>query len=314
MTEQRIPNTDPPIPVRHERVRANGLTFHVATCGEGENLALCLHGFPECWFSWRCQLPFLARLGYRVWAPDLRGYGDTDRPRRTRDYAIERLLEDVDGLIAAADPRSTVLVGHDWGALIAWYYAMRRPTALDRLVILNVPHPAVFTRRLWRPGQLRRSWYVFFFQVPWLPERWLSADGCRRIAGALIASAVDRSRFPPDVLEVYRRSAARPGALTAMLDYYRALVRGRGLLRQRRLGYPVVETPTLMIWGTEDRALGIETTYGTDRHVRDLTLRYLPGVSHWVQQEAPDAVNTILGEWLSAPRAGRSRSEDLEAR
>lgn len=283
----------------HERVRANGLMFHVAACGDGDRLALCLHGFPECWFSWRHQLPVLARLGYRAWAPDLRGYGETDRPRRMRDYAIERLLDDVGGLIAAADARSTVLIGHDWGALIAWYYAMRRPETLDRLVILNVPHPALFRRRLWSFAQLRRSWYIFFFQLPWLPERWLAADDRGRIAGAFMALAVDRSRFPQEVLEVYRRNAARPGALKAMIDYYRALVRGGGALRQQRLGYPTIETPTLMIWGTEDRALGIETTHGTDRYVRELTLHYLPGVSHWVQQEAPEAVNAVLEAWLT---------------
>src|SRR5215470_11147006 len=111
--------SDPRLPtVRHESVQANGLRFHVAACGEGDRLALCLHGFPECWFSWRYQMPFLARLGYRVWAPDLRGYGDTDRPPRLADYAMETLLEDVAQLIDAARPASTVLIAHDWGAVI----------------------------------------------------------------------------------------------------------------------------------------------------------------------------------------------------
>lgn len=284
--------------VRHETVRANGLSFHVAATGAGDRLALCLHGFPECAYSWRYQLPHLARLGYRAWAPDLRGYGASDRPAGIAAYAIERLIDDVTGLIEAAGARETVLIGHDWGALIAWYFAMRRPEMLDRLAILNVPHPAVFERKFRRPPQLFRSWYVFFFQVPWLPERLLGLQDCWLVGFVIRRMAVDRERFPDEVVRVYRRNACRPGALTAMINYYRAHVRD-GARRQRQLGYPTIEIPTLMIWGTEDRALGVETTYGTERYVSDLTVRYLPGVSHWVQQEAPELVNGMLEAWLS---------------
>jgi pimeloyl-ACP methyl ester carboxylesterase len=291
--------------IRHELVTANGLRFHVATCGEGDRLALFLHGFPECWYSWRHQLPLLARLGYRAWAPDLRGYGETDRPPRREDYAIERLMEDVAGLVDASGARSTVLLAHDWGAVIAWYFAMRRLRPLERLVIMNVPHPAPMERALrgWR--QMARSWYALFFQIPRLPEALLRARHCRAIGDAFRNMAVDKNRFPDEVLRIYRDNAARPGALTAMLNYYRALVRGGGGNRQRALGYPVIETPTLMIWGERDRALGKETTYGTDRWVRDLTVRYLPDVSHWVQQEAPEQVNEILREWLEGERVSR---------
>jgi epoxide hydrolase 4 len=283
----------------HRFVQANGLRFHVAECGEGDRLALLLHGFPECWFSWRAQLPLLARLGYRAWAPDLRGYGKTERPPRLQDYAMEHLLDDVAGLIEASGARSTVLLGHDWGAVIAWFLAMRRPELLERLVIMNVPHPAVMEKALRSWRQISRSWYVLFFQLPKLPEMLLRARGYRAIGDAFRNMAVDKSRFPDEVLRVYRDSAAEPGALTAMLNYYRALVRGRGGERQRALGYPTIETPTLMIWGENDVALDITSTYGTDRHVRDLTLRYLPNVSHWVQQEAPEVVNAMLEAWLT---------------
>lgn len=283
--------------IRHERVRANGLEFHVAASGAGDRLALLLHGFPECWFSWRHQLPALVRLGHLAWAPDLRGYGESERPQGVKAYAIEELIADVAGLIEAAGSTSVVLIGHDWGAMIAWFLAMRRPELLDRLVILNVPHPACFQREIRRPRQLLRSWYVFFFQLPWLPEWFLGADRCRRIAATIAGMAVDRDRFPAEVLDVYRKNACRPGALTAMINYYRAALPGV-LKRQRGSEYPIIEIPTLMIWGTEDRALGIETTRGTDRYVRDLTLRYLPGVSHWVQQEAPDRVNAMIEAWL----------------
>jgi len=284
--------------IRHEFVRANGLRFHVATCGDGDRLALCLHGFPECWYSWRHQLPLLARLGYRAWAPDLRGYGETDRPPRVEDYAIERLLDDVAGLIDASGAKSVILLAHDWGALVAWYFAMRRLRPLERLIIMNVPHPALFERALRTLRQLRRSWYVFFFQLPRIPERFLAARNYRAIDEAFRGMAIDKSRFPDEALAVYRDNAARPGALTAMINYYRAFVRGGGA-RQRALGFPVIETPTLMIWGEVDVALGKETTYGTEQYVRDFTIRYLPNVSHWVQQEAPETVNAMLEAWLT---------------
>jgi pimeloyl-ACP methyl ester carboxylesterase len=288
--------------LRHAVVEANGLRFHVAACEPGEGaregrFALLLHGFPECWYSWRFQLPLLARLGYRAWAPDLRGYGESDRPARVSDYAIERLLDDVAGLLDAAGARETLLVGHDWGGVIAWYFAMRRPRPIDRLVVMNLPHPACMERALRRGRQLLRSWYAFFFLLPWLPERLLAAGDYRAIRLAFAGTSLDRSRFGADVLRVYRENAARPGALTAMLHYYRALLRG-GARRQRALGFPKIEVPTLLVWGEEDPALGIETTYGTEEFVTDLTLRYLPGVSHWVQQEAPEKVNAMLEAFL----------------
>ncbi len=288
-----------PSEIRHAFVQANGLRFHVASCqpeAASDRVALLLHGFPECWFSWRAQLPLLARLGFRAWAPDLRGYGESERPPRVADYAIERLLDDVSGLIAASGARETLLVGHDWGGVIAWYFAMRRPQEIARLCVMNLPHPACMERAL-RGRQLLRSWYALFFQLPWLPERLLAAGDYRAIRQAFVRMALDRSRFPDDVLDVFRDNAARPGALRAMLNYYRALLRG-GSRRQRALGYPRIETPTLMIWGEEDRALGLETTYGTEQHVADLVLRTLPGVSHWVQQEAPETVNAMLEAWL----------------
>jgi pimeloyl-ACP methyl ester carboxylesterase len=153
-------------------------------------------------------------------------------------------------------------------------------------------------RAIRRGRQLLRSWYVLFFQLPCLPEMLLRANHCRAVGDMIARNAVDKSRFPDSVLRVFRDSAAQPGALTAMINYYRALVLGGGGRRQRALGYPRIEVPTLMIWGEVDVALGKETTYGTEAFVADLTLRYLPNVSHWVQQEAPEQVNAILEAWL----------------
>ena len=282
-------------------VSANGFQFAVDEAGAGDRLALCLHGFPESRFSWRHQLPLLAELGYRAWAPDLRGYGETEpKPRAVADYLIDRLMEDVAALIDASGAKEVILIGHDWGAGLAWTFAANRVRPLERLVIMNVPHPAVMSAHLGKSwAQLRKSWYMFFFQLPGVPEAAMTANDARAIRQAFHGMAVDRTHFTPDVLDRYAKDAQRPGAMTGMINWYRAAFRLGGKLRGP---WPMIETPTLIVWGEEDAALGIELLDGTDQHVRDLTIKRLPGVSHWVQQEAPDKVNAILREWLTAPR------------
>ena len=279
-------------------VEANGFRFAVDEAGEGDRLALCLHGFPESRFSWRHQLPLLAELGYRAWAPDLRGYGETGpKPQDVASYRIEQLLEDVAALIDASGARRVTLIGHDWGAGLAWAFAANRVRPLERLVIMNVPHPAVFAKVIRRsPRQLLRSWYMFLFQIPGLPE-WLNTAGdARAIRRAFRGMAVDKTRLPDEVLDRYAHDARRPGAMTGMVNWYRAVMRHPGLMAGP---WPKIETPTLVVWGEADAALGLETLDGTDTYVENLTIRRLPGVSHWVQQEAPEQVNAILREWLS---------------
>jgi pimeloyl-ACP methyl ester carboxylesterase len=278
-------------------VQTRGLRFEVATAGSGDKLALLLHGFPENAYSWRYQIPLLARLGYRVWAPNLRGYGKSDRPGGVGEYTIDKLEQDVADLIDASGAKSVLLVGHDWGGGIAWSFAIYKARPIERLVIMNVPHPACFRAGLRTLRQLRRSWYMFFFQIPGLPEWLLSVHDHALIAWMFRSMAVDKSRFPDEVLREYRSTAAEPGALTAMVDYYRAMLRTDRAVAQREM--PVIEVPTLLLWGEADSALGKELTYGTGQHVRDLTLRYLPRVSHWVQQEAPEKVNAMLEAWLT---------------
>jgi len=282
--------------LEYRTIRANGLDFNVAVRGTGERLALCLHGFPESSFSWRHQMATLADLGFRVWAPDLRGYGGSSRPTAVAAYTMENLEADVAALIEASGATEVVLMGHDWGALIAWNYAMFGRVPISRLIIMNVPHPQCARQgmRTWR--QLKRSWYIFFFQFPWLPEWLLARHRCAAIGRLFRGMAVDKSRFPDEDLRVYRQAAAAPGALRAMINYYRALIRGLGRLGRR--GNTRIEIPTLMIWGEVDAALGKELTIGTERYVSNLTLRYLPNVSHWVQQEAPEIVNAMLQAWL----------------
>ena len=265
-----------------------------------DRLALCLHGFPEHAHSWRFQVPVLADLGFKVWAPNLRGYGNSSRPLHIRDYAIEELLADVRGLIDASGCTSTTLLGHDWGAAIAWLFATRHPDLLERLVIMNVPHPALFEQTARGSfEQLKKSWYVFFFQLPGLPELMMRRGGTRGMADIFRRTAKHPENFTDADIDVFKRNIEHPGAATAMINYYSALVIGGGGLRQRRLGYPQIDVPTLMIWGENDMALDKATTFGTERYVTDLTLRYLPGVSHWVQQDAPDTVNEMLRAWLT---------------
>ncbi len=284
-------------------VEANGLRFEVLACGEGETLALCLHGFPEVALSWQSQMRTLAAMGYRVWAPSQRGYGRTTRPVRMEDYAIEHLMADVAGLIDAAfagttGARQVVLLGHDWGALVAWCFATRGIRPLERMVILNVPHPVCFARALRRPGQRLRSWYAGFFQIPRLPEWLLARNGAKAVSDMLLRTSTAPQTFPRDLLTATRANAAQPGALKAMLDWYRAFLRGGGLRRQLRLGFPPIRIPVLMLWGEKDPALAKYTTDGTEGFVPDLDLRFLPGVSHWVQQDAEAVCNQALREFL----------------
>ena len=282
-------------------IEANGFRFAVDEAGEGDHLALCLHGFPESRFSWRHQLPLLAEMGYRAWAPDLRGYGETEpKPKEISAYLVDRLMEDVAALIDASGAKKVTLIGHDWGAGLAWTFATNKVRPLERLVIMNVPHPGLMMSKMggnW--AQLKKSWYMFFFQLPGLPELMMTADRARATRQAVYNMAVDKTHFTPDVLDRYARDALRPGAMRGMVNWYRAAFQIGGKMRGP---WPVIETPTLIVWGEEDAALGVELLDGTEQYVRDLTVRRLPGVSHWVQQEAPEKVNPILREWLSAPR------------
>ena len=292
------------MPIKTTRVAANGLTFAVDEAGEGPDVALCLHGFPESRFSWRHQLEPLAAMGWHAIAPDLRGYGDSSRPLGRAAYGIGHLIADAAALFDAYGARRRLLVAHDWGAAIAWAFAIRQVRPLDGLVIMNVPHPAIFRavlKRSW--AQRKRSWYVLFFQLPILPERILTARGASAVARAFAGMAVDKAAFPPAVLRHYQDNALRPGAMTAMINYYRANAAGM----MRETSTPVITTPTLMIWGEEDTALGLELTVGYEPYVADFTLERLPGVSHWVQQEAPERVNMKLASWL------REKGLDLTA-
>ena len=278
--------------VQHQFIEVNDVRLHYTISGQGP-LVLLLHGFPEFWYSWRHQIAPLAET-HTVVAVDQRGYNTSSKPNSIAAYGIDQLVADIRAFIPALGFTEATIVGHDWGGIVAWAFAMRHPALLQRLAILNVPHPVLFRAAMkhnWR--QRLRSWYIGFFQIPHLAEWCIHASDYRLLEQTLTRWVHRSDVFSADDLAVYRQAWSQPGALTAMINWYRALGRGYGssLLRLSR---DPIEAPTLLIWGTDDKALGQELTYGTERFVHDLRIRYLHDVSHWVQQEAPDQVNALL--------------------
>jgi pimeloyl-ACP methyl ester carboxylesterase len=279
---------------RHEYISTNGIRLHYVTQGEGP-LMIMLHGFPEFWYSWRHQIPEFAK-DFKVVALDLRGYNDSDKPKEQSAYVMNEFIRDVEGVIKGLGYDTCVLVGHDWGGAIAWNFAYTHPEMVERLIILNLPHPAKFAQAIRNPQQLLRSWYMLFFQIPWLPEFALQSTDYQLIENTFKGMAVNKSTFTSADIEAYKNAAAKRGALTAMLNYYRNL-------SQQKIfneNWPVLEVPTLMIWGEEDIALGKELTYGTELYVRDFRIKYIPNCSHWVQQEQPELVNQYIQEFLGS--------------
>jgi pimeloyl-ACP methyl ester carboxylesterase len=294
---------NPPCVVHHRFAVVNGVCLHyvealpqpAAVKGKAR-LCLLLHGFPEFWYSWRHQLPALAAAGFRALAPDLRGYNESDKPGRVADYRLERLADDVAGLIAHAGESDAVVAGHDWGGGIAWYLPLRHPRLVRRLIVLNAPHPAAFLRELRTPAQLARSWYMFFFQLPGLPEWALRAGDFALLERTLRTDPVRPGAFTDEDVRRYKAALARPGALTAAVNYYRAAFLGFGRLRRQ---VRPVAVPTLLVWGERDRYLGPRLTEGLGPWVPNLRLVRLPDSSHWVQNDAPDEVNRLMLDFLA---------------
>jgi pimeloyl-ACP methyl ester carboxylesterase len=280
--------------VSHRMVSVEpGVRLHVVEAGEGRPVVL-LHGFPEFWYSWRKQILALAAAGHHVLAPDMRGYNLSDKPRGVHAYRLDRLAGDVARLLDAFDAARAVVVGHDWGALVAWWFAMLFPERIERLAILNVPHPLVALRGLRTPAQLRRSWYIFFFQLPWLPELSARATGYAFVRQALRGS-LQRGSFSPADIDRYVEAIARPGALTAGINYYRALGRyGPRFTRRLRR----IDCPVLVIWGERDPYVGRELAEPPREWVPNVRVERLPEVSHWVQNDAPEQVNALLIDFL----------------
>jgi pimeloyl-ACP methyl ester carboxylesterase len=289
-----------PYDLEHHFVLTNGLQLHVVQCGPVAGpLVILLHGFPEFWYAWRQQIPALAAAGFRVWAPDQRGYNLSDKPCRVRDYAMAALAADIIGLIDAAGRATAAIVGHDWGAAVAWHLAAHFPGRISRVAVLNVPHPRVMARALRHSGrQRRKSWYILFFQLPWLPEALLRFRNWRAARQALRDSSRPGT-FSEAALAAYQAAWSQPQALRSMVNWYRAA--GRGLAEVGRTGR--VAVPVYIIWGRHDAFLEVEMAAQSQAWCDDGQLTYLPA-SHWVQHEEPALVNDLLLSFLHEPAHG----------
>jgi epoxide hydrolase 4 len=282
--------------VRDSYADLSDTRLHYVESGEGP-LVVLLHGFPEFWFSWRFQVPALAAAGFRVVAPDMRGYNLSSRPRGVPAYDIDCLAGDIRDLIRERGAESAFLAGHDWGAAVAWATAMNHPEVVGRLAILNVPHPRRLLHGLRRPRQLVKSWYMFLFQLPWLPERlararrwWFFRYGFEHDArpGAFTPTDIDR----------YVEAWSQPGAATATINYYRAVFRQSPRRAEARIR--PVDAPTLVIWGERDRYLGAELAEPDPADVPNVErVVRLPNASHWVQHDEPERVNQLLAEFFA---------------
>ena len=293
--ENKIPNLTTTKTWQHRYIITNGIRMHYVSQGEGPLIVL-LHGFPEFWYSWRYQIPFLAGHGYTVIAPDLRGYNETDKPRR--GYEIPTLLRDIEELVKGLGRQKAHLVGHDWGGALAWTFAMNYPEMTESLIVMNAPHPAAMMREMRTLKQLRKSWYIFAFQIPWLPEYMLGRNNANEIGRMLRGAALQKSAFPHEVTAKYQEAMSKPGAIRAAISYYRQLF--------RHLPFSVkskgvqIQAPTLLIWGERDIALGIELTTGLERWVNDIQIKRIPDSGHWVQQEQPEKVNQFLLDFFQS--------------
>ena len=285
-------------PWTHRDVSANGIRLHVTECGTGP-LVVLLHGFPQYWWAWRHQLTGLADAGFRVAAPDLRGYGGSDKP--PRGYDSMTAADDVAGLIRTLGEKDAVVVGHGWGGHIAWTVAAKHPTVVRRLAVLSAPHPLRWTQALLRDAEQRRaSGYVARFQLPWQPERWMVADDAANVAR--IMTAWGGPRFPhAETDRAWREAMLILGAPHCALEYYRWAVRSAARSdgrRFRRLLRRPLDVATLQLHGALDRCVLPRTAQGSSRHVAgSYEWRILDGVGHFPAEEAPDAVTGELVRW-----------------
>jgi epoxide hydrolase 4 len=284
--------TDARTGLREGYAEVGDVKLHYVEAGEGP-LVLLLHGFPEFWFGWRRQIAPLATAGFRVVAPDLRGYNLSSRPDDFADYTADKLAADIRGLIRALGAESAMVVGHDWGGTVAWTLAANHPEVVDRLVILNAAHPRRLNEGLRNLRQLLRTWYFFYFQLPKLPERRARRRHWRFFKRFLRDA---RPAYTPEQIDRYVEAWSQPGAAKAMIDYYRAAVR----LSSKQDELPPISAPTLVIWGQGDRYLGPKLAEPHHEDVPNLDrVERLPNASHWVHHDEAKRVNDLLVDFLA---------------
>jgi len=276
-------------------IETNGIKLHIVQKGDSESpLVLLLHGFPEFWYGWRQQIDFLAGMGFRVVVPDQRGYNLSDKPKGIDAYHIDNLTLDIIGLIDALKYKKATIIGHDWGGMIAWQLAIKYPERLEKLIILNIPHPKVMKKTLlksWR--QKRKSWYIFFFQIPWFPEFILSRINFALLRKVLIKSS-RRGTFSETDLKQYQEAWSKKNALRSMINWYRAAF--RTMFEKSVKSY--IDIPTLLIWGMKDFALISDMAQPSIDLCRKGRLVFIEEASHWVQHEEPDRINSLIKDYL----------------
>jgi pimeloyl-ACP methyl ester carboxylesterase len=302
--------------IRHGYTQVGDVRLHYAECGSGDRLVILLHGFPECWYSWRHQLKALGEH-YRVVAPDMRGYNLSDKPPRVEDYRVERLVDDVLGLIRHFGAREAAIVGHDWGAFVAWAVAQRHPSYVWKLAALQVPPRAVWVANM-TLRQALKSWYMLYFQIPRLPEWGIRAGDFAQLE-RMFKRTARPGTFTDTDIAVYKDALRQEGALTGGINYYRAnfgrlgeaflsLLRGGGG-RDKRAGFrdeERIRVPTLFVYGARDFAIVPETVRGVEAYL-DAPYREvrLATSGHWVQQESPAEINDALLSFLDSSLEGK---------
>lgn len=287
--------------MQNQFVTINNINLHVVTDGpENGTAVILLHGFPEFHFGWRKQIPALVEAGFRVIVPDQRGYNLSDKPKGISAYDVDILAKDIVGLFDHFGIEKAKLVGHDWGAVVAWTVAINHPERLERLAILNVPHPDVMTDFvLNNSAQRKKSWYVFFFQIPWFVEWVLGKNNFEYLARMLTRSGRKNTFSEADVVE-YKKAWSQKGALTGMINWYRAVMR-RGLryaFSLKKPGARGVRVPTLMLWGKRDVALSSEMAQPSIDLCDQGKLIFFDKATHWVQHDASEEVNQKLIEFM----------------
>src|SRR5687768_1272911 len=283
-----------------------GVRIHAVAAGPADGpLVVLLHGFPEFWYGWRHQILPVAAAGFRVVAPDQRGYNRSGKPEGVAAYQLDELAADVAGLIEACGRESADVVGHDWGGVVAWWTALKHPACVRRLVVLDAPHPVAarkYARRHWR--QILRSWYIGFFQVSRLPERLLSLRGFAPLQRLMTRSAAP-GIFSADDLSAYRQAWSQPGALTAMVNWYRALRNFRAGSIDLR-----VRQKTLILWGDRDRFLAFGLAEASARFCDDARIIRVERASHWLQHERPRRVTAEILAFLAEDGGAEGRSAE----
>lgn len=274
---------------------ANGLEFSAVLAGppQGE-LVMLLHGFPQSSYAWRHQVDALAARGLRVLAPDLRGYGLSSKPPSVADYAFPELAQDVLALAESLGHERMSLVGHDWGAALTWYLAQEHAQRVQRAVVINGPHPGtVLSHSLWHPLQWIKGSYIGFFQLPVVPEATLRANGFALLRRSMQASSREGT-FSDEDLDTYQAGWEADGALTAMLNWYRALVRS-----PQRIAASRIRVPMCVLWGDRDAALDRGLAEAGAALCDSVEVHHFPEATHWLPEEEPRAVNDILSEVLA---------------